>query len=76
MLEVFGSSAAGIPVRSIHDVFVEVETGRADYGVVPVENSTEGAVTYTLDELMDTELKITRRSIFACRTAWCRSRRT
>lgn len=59
MLEVFGSSAAGIPVRSIHDVFVEVETGRADYGVVPVENSTEGAVTYTLDELMDTELKIT-----------------
>lgn len=59
MLEVFGGSAAGIPVRSIHDVFVEVETGRADYGVVPVENSTEGAVTYTLDELMDTELKIT-----------------
>ncbi len=59
MLEVFGSSAAGIPVRSIHDVFVEVETGRAEYGVVPVENSTEGAVTYTLDELMDTELKIT-----------------
>ncbi len=59
MLEVFGGSASGIPVRSIHDVFVEVETGRADYGVVPVENSTEGAVTYTLDELMDTELKIT-----------------
>ncbi|HSV97048.1 MAG TPA: prephenate dehydratase [Spirochaetota bacterium] len=59
MLEVFGVSAAGIPVKSIHDVFVEVETGRADYGVVPVENSTEGAVTYTLDELMETELKIT-----------------
>jgi len=58
MLEVFGASAAGVPVKSIHDVFVEVETGRADYGVVPVENSTEGAVTYTLDELMDTELKI------------------
>lgn len=58
MLEVFGASATGVPVKSIHDVFVEVETGRAGYGVVPVENSTEGAVTYTLDELMDTELKI------------------
>src|SRR5262245_33530443 len=40
----FGSSARLIPVRGIADVFEEVERGRAEFGVVPVENSTEGAV--------------------------------
>lgn len=59
MLDIFGASATGVAVKSIHDIFLEVETGRAQFGVVPVENSTEGAVTYTLDELMETELKIT-----------------
>ncbi len=58
MLEVFGESVHGAPMKTIHDVFTEVETGRASFGVVPIENSTEGAVTYTLDELMETELKI------------------
>jgi chorismate mutase / prephenate dehydratase len=55
----FGSSARSVPVRSIADVFDEVERGRAQYGVVPVENSTEGAVNVTLDRLIDADVVIT-----------------
>jgi chorismate mutase/prephenate dehydratase len=46
-LKQFGTSAGAVPVNSIKDVFNEVERGRADYGVVPIENSTEGVVTHT-----------------------------
>ena len=55
----FGSSARFVPVRSIAEVFDEVERGRAAFGVVPVENSTEGAVNVTLDRLIDAEVYIT-----------------
>ncbi len=55
----FGSSAEFRPVRTIADIFEEVERGRAQYGVVPVENSTEGSVNVTLDRLIDTDLLIT-----------------
>jgi chorismate mutase / prephenate dehydratase len=55
----FGSSARLQPVRGIADVFDEVERGRAQYGVVPVENSTEGAVNVTLDRLIDADVFIT-----------------
>jgi chorismate mutase / prephenate dehydratase len=58
MIGIFGESVASFPQKTISDVFNEVEIGRTSYGVVPVENSTEGAVTYTLDELLETELKI------------------
>jgi chorismate mutase/prephenate dehydratase len=54
----FGASAEHVPVRGIGDVFAEVERGRADVGVVPIENSTEGAVNHTLDGLIDSELSI------------------
>jgi chorismate mutase/prephenate dehydratase len=54
----FGSSAEFRPVRSIAEIFDEVERGRAQYGVVPVENSTEGAVNVTLDRLIDAEMVI------------------
>lgn len=54
----YGGEVARIPQKTIGDVFKEVEAGNATYGVVPVENSTEGAVTFTLDELMETELQI------------------
>lgn len=54
----FGSSLNYSPHKTIADVFTEVSKGRADYGVVPVENSTEGFVTHTLDMLVDSELKI------------------
>lgn len=45
-------------VASIDDVFLDVEAGQSDFGVVPVENSTEGAVNTTLDCLIDTSLSI------------------
>ncbi len=54
----FGSQAQYAPVRSTSDVFYEVDRRKSDYGVVPVENSTEGVVNYTLDMFVDSELKI------------------
>ncbi|MCM8781694.1 MAG: prephenate dehydratase [Candidatus Omnitrophica bacterium] len=54
----FGSSVKYIPANSITEVFVEVENGRADYGVVPIENSIEGAVSHTLDMFIESDLKI------------------
>lgn len=54
----FGSQIEYLPCNSISDVFVEVELGRADYGVIPIENSIEGAVTHSQDMFMDSDLKI------------------
>ncbi len=54
----FGSSVDYEACTTITDVFLEVEQGRADYGVVPIENSTEGAVNHTLDMFIDSNLKI------------------
>ena len=48
-----------MPVESIKSVFESVDSGKAEFGVVPVENSTEGVVSYTLDMFMDYDLKIT-----------------
>ena len=57
-LKRFGSQVKYIASESIADVFLEVERGTADYGVVPIENSIEGAVTHTLDMFVDSDLKI------------------
>lgn len=57
-LRKFGESAHCVPVNGIKDVFDEVERGRALYGVVPIENSTEGVVNYTLDMFIDSNLII------------------
>jgi chorismate mutase / prephenate dehydratase len=54
----FGSQVEYVSCDSIPEVFQEVEEGRSDYGVVPIENSIEGAVTYTFDLLVDSDLKI------------------
>jgi len=54
----FGSSLRYASQKTIADVFTEVAKNRADYGVVPVENSTEGVVTHTLDMFVDSDLKI------------------
>lgn len=56
--ERFGGSVEYLSCETISDVFDAVEKKMAEYGVVPVENSTEGAVTYTLDRLVETPLKI------------------
>lgn len=57
-LKRFGSQLDYITCDSIADVFLNVERESVDYGVVPIENSIEGAVTHTLDMFMDSELKI------------------
>ena len=54
----FGRNAQFTPVPTIKDVFVEVELRRADYGVVPIENSTEGVINHTLDMFVESELRI------------------
>ena len=53
----FGSSVELRPVSGIDGVFAEVAQGRADYGVVPIENSSEGGVGATLDAFMESDLK-------------------
>ena len=58
MLRHFGHAALGRPVASIAEVFREVESGAAHYGVVPVENSTEGMVNHTLDCLLRSTVRI------------------
>ncbi|HTT13631.1 MAG TPA: prephenate dehydratase [Burkholderiaceae bacterium] len=58
MIKQFGSGVGGEPAASIDEVFRAVETGAADFAVVPVENSTEGAVSRSLDLLLLTPLKI------------------
>jgi chorismate mutase/prephenate dehydratase len=54
----FGSVAALTPSASIAEVFQDVEQGRVLFGVVPIENSTEGVVAHTLDLLVDSRLQI------------------
>jgi len=54
----FGGSGEFVPKKDIADVFEDVEKGRADLGVVPIENSTEGVVSHTLDLFVNSNLKI------------------
>lgn len=57
-LKKFGSSVNYLACNTIADVFSEVEKNNADYGVAPIENSIEGAVSHTMDMLVDSDLKI------------------
>ncbi|MBF2718748.1 MULTISPECIES: prephenate dehydratase [unclassified Psychrobacter] len=57
-LKHFGKAADTVPMTTITDVFREVEAGTAMYGVVPVENSSEGVVNHTLDGFLSSTLKI------------------
>ncbi|MEH6585972.1 MAG: prephenate dehydratase [Halioglobus sp.] len=54
----FGHAGICVPQSTIDAVFAQVESGECNYGVVPVENSTEGMVSHTLDSFMDSALKI------------------
>lgn len=54
----FGGGAAAVPCGSIDEVFRQVETGAVGYGMVPVENSTEGAIGRTLDLLLSTPARV------------------
>ncbi|MCF6264560.1 MAG: prephenate dehydratase [Xanthomonadales bacterium] len=54
----FGHSVHSIALAGIEDVFLQVQSEDADFGVVPVENSTQGVVSHTLDMFYDSEIKI------------------
>lgn len=56
--EKFGSTATLLPAASIGEVFQEVSQERVSFGVVPIENSTEGVVAHTLDSLVESDVKI------------------
>ena len=58
VLKYFGHSVRPLPLTSVEEVFHEVESGAADFGVVPIENSTEGTVNNTLDMFLTSPLKI------------------
>jgi len=60
----FGSSVQYKPAANINEVFQEVEQKHADYGVVPVENSIEGAVSHSLDMFIHSDLKICSEILF------------
>lgn len=57
-LKHFGHSVRALPLAAIGEVFEEVQAGHADFGVVPIENSTEGTVNNTLDMFLTSPLKI------------------
>jgi chorismate mutase/prephenate dehydratase len=57
-LKHFGDGAISVPKAAIDEVFREVLAGACNYGVVPVENSTEGVISHTLDSFMDSSIKI------------------
>jgi chorismate mutase/prephenate dehydratase len=57
-LRSFGASVELEPQATVSEVFTRVERGEAGHGIVPVENSMEGTVTHTLDELMNSPLKV------------------
>jgi chorismate mutase / prephenate dehydratase len=58
VLKHFGSSVRALPLAAIDEIFHEVEGGVADFGVVPIENSSEGTVNHTLDMFLTSGLKI------------------
>ncbi len=58
VLKHFGNAVKAVPVAAIHDIFSAVENGGCQFGVVPVENSTEGIISYTLDRFLGSSLNI------------------
>lgn len=58
VLKHFGASVRALPLTAIDEIFHEVEGGVADFGVVPIENSSEGTVNHTLDMFLTSDLKI------------------
>ena len=54
----FGHAVKTIPVATINEIFNAVECGHCEFGVVPVENSTEGIISHTLDRFLTSPLKV------------------
>src|ERR1019366_3115867 len=66
----FGASVRALPLPAIDEVFHEVEAGVADFGVVPIENSSEGTVNHTLDMFLTSALKICGEVEMRIRRPW------
>ncbi|MFH1352551.1 MAG: prephenate dehydratase [bacterium] len=64
-IKIFGEFCNFAPAQSVSEVFNEIETDRAEYGVVPIENSTEGMISHTLDMFIDSPLKIINEEFLA-----------
>ena len=64
-LSKFGSSVQYSPCSSINQVFLDVEQKRANYGVIPIENSIEGGVNHSLDMFVESDLKICSEVLFS-----------
>jgi chorismate mutase / prephenate dehydratase len=58
VLKHFGNAVKAIPEATINDIFTTVENGGCQFGVVPVENSTEGVISYTFDRFLGSSLNI------------------
>jgi prephenate dehydratase len=69
IFETFGAETRTLACPHFVDVFQSVETGRADLGMLPIENSTAGAINQSYDLLLDNDLKITREVVFRVRHA-------
>ena len=69
IFETFGAETQTLPCRTFDEIFRAVETGHADLGMLPIENSTAGAINQSYDLLLDCDLKITREVIFRVRHA-------
>jgi prephenate dehydratase len=57
-LQHFGAQAVTLPCHAIEHIFAAVEQGRAEFGMVPVENSTAGSINKSYDLLLDHDLKV------------------
>lgn len=69
IFETFGADAPTLACQNFIDIFRAIETGRADLGMLPIENSTAGAINQSYDLLLDHDLRITREVIFRVRHA-------
>ena len=69
IFETFGVQTRTLPCPSFAELFRAVETGRANLGMLPIENSTAGAINQSYDLLLEHDLKITREVIFRVRHA-------
>ena len=69
IFETFGTETPTLACQNFVDIFQAVETGRADLGMLPIENSTAGAINQSYDLLLDHDFKITREIVFRVRHA-------
>jgi prephenate dehydratase len=69
IFETFGAETQTLACHAFSDIFHAVESGRVDLGMLPIENSTAGAINQSYDLLLDYDLKITREVIFRVRHA-------